>query len=366
MKNTCLKLICILLTAANFSTSAIAMEEQFNNIPTLSLDMLTLSEAPAVITQEEQEALDTSLYAACKGADPIAEGQLRVVDISLVRKLLTDGASVNMKGAHDNSPLHVACRYGLKDLVVELLTRNPEIDALNAFSMTALYFASGQGFDDIAHLLLVKNANTECADLNGITALHAAVIENRLGAATLLIGAGAIVNAPNNTGALPIHTVFLSEPVNLDLATLLIRNKADLGAADKQGLTSLKIAFTSKNIDLHLLIINADVNEDVRRAFEPFFLNAMFCVNKDIRIIRALLAKGMNKNIVLQNNWTPLHFACGMGCMDIAEYLIREGADLQAESIPDNKGIIRTPLDCITKRGHTMYLLGVINELLGM
>jgi ankyrin repeat protein len=364
-----------LFMIASLCSAATAMgEDPIEKLLKLT-DTLTLDETipdttpappttPTTPTQEQQDKLNNDLYTACRGIDSLREGQPPIVDIDRVKELLGLGASVNMKGAHDNSPLHVACRYGLKDLVIELLTWNPDIDALNAFSMTALHFASGQGLGDIVNLLLDKNPNKEIADLNGMTALHVAVQQNRLSSAGILIGAGAIVNAPNNTDALPIHTALLSEPINLDLVTLLIRNKSNLGAADRAGLTPLNIVFNSANIDLSLCLINSDVNEDVRRPFEPFFLNAMFCVNKDIRILKALLAKGMDKNIALQNKWTPLHFACGMGCMDIAELLINEGADLQAESLPDNKGIVRTPLDCITKREHTMYLFGVVNKLL--
>ena len=199
--------------------------------------------------------------------------------------------------------------------------------------------------------------------MNGITALHAAVQHGRLRTVMLLVKAGAIVDSPNNEGVRPIHAALQTNPLNLDIVQLLLSNKADLGKPDETGVTPLNIIFNSKNTNLHLLIINNDVNEDVRKAFEPFLLYAMFCVNKDIRILQALLAHGMDKNIVLKNGWTPLHYACGMGCMDIAEFLIREGADLQAKSMPDNKEIIRTPLECITKPEHMKNLLGVVARL---
>lgn len=365
MKSPYLKNLFTFLTFGLCSAINAANEQSIGNPFTLDQEMAQLTlhgtpHPPTPLSPEELKRLDNDLYDACKGADPL-EGQQRTVDIERVKELLTQGANINMKGPNDNSPLHVACSYGFANLVIELLTWNPEINAVNAFHMTALYFASGKGFDDIVSLLLTKNPDTEIGDLNKLTPIHIAVIGNHFNTAKLLLNAGANVNAPNSTSTLPIHSALSTDPINFDLILLLIQHHANLSAKDCNGLTPLNIIFSSTNIDLHLCLINADVNADVRRAFEPFFLYGMFCKNKDIRILKALLAKGMDINIRLKNNWTPLHFACSFGDMDSAEYLIRQGADVTLAD--DNE---KSPLELLTKRKDMEKLLSVVTELMSL
>lgn len=67
-------------------------------------------------------------------------------------------------------------------------------------------------------------------------------------------------------------------------------------------------------------------------------------IDGDMFKINHLLKTGANVNERSHNDWTPLHYASCYGHVEIAEFLLENGADLNARTSP--KG--NTPLHCAT------------------
>src|SRR5712691_9041518 len=104
--------------------------------------------------------------------------------------------------------------------------------------MDALY----HGRVDEAQLLLARGGelNTPARNIFKVTALHAALAGPQPGIATLLIAAGADVNARQQAGNTPLHETAHAGLV--ELAHLLLDHGADPTARDDDGHTPADIA----------------------------------------------------------------------------------------------------------------------------
>ena len=148
--------LCALLILTGFCSASSAMQKDVVEDLTVSLAEASLTPV-TTRTEEEQVKLNNDLYTACKGADPLVEGQLGVVDLSRVTELLDQGADINTRGIGFNTPLHVACFSGFESLVDVLLGyNNIRIDAQNDKRFSALYMASEMALKVLLENYLVR------------------------------------------------------------------------------------------------------------------------------------------------------------------------------------------------------------------
>ena len=113
---------------------------------------------------------------------------------------------------------------------------------------TPLRHTCWDGDLEIATLLIEAGANVNAENKHGWTPLSAACTVGDLEMVTLLIEAGADVNAKNMNGNTPLH-VACSEG-RLEIATLLIEEGADVNAKNKRGNTPLRESGIPKIIKL--------------------------------------------------------------------------------------------------------------------
>lgn len=76
----------------------------------------------------------------------------------IVQALLVAGASPNIRGSFNNTPLHKAALGDNPDAVGMLLDAGAEIDAQNDYGNTALHNAANQGMQSVAAVLLSRGA----------------------------------------------------------------------------------------------------------------------------------------------------------------------------------------------------------------
>ena len=124
-----------------------------------------------------------------------------------VEELLQSNANIEAKGGvYRNTPLHLATRYGHRDIVDLLLEKKAQIEAKDRDQTTPLHLAAHFGHRDIVDLLLEKKADIEAKDKCQSTPLYAAA---------------------NST----------FDPK--EVVTLLLEKGADLGAQDCDGRSAL-------------------------------------------------------------------------------------------------------------------------------
>jgi uncharacterized protein len=100
--------------------------------------------------------------------------------------------------------LHVAAKFGQKQVLISLVQAGLEIDATNKEGRTALMHAATAGFPSVIRSAVDAGAQANAQDKSGQTALHIAAALGLSICATVLIQCGATVDARDNIGRTPL------------------------------------------------------------------------------------------------------------------------------------------------------------------
>jgi ankyrin repeat protein len=232
----------------------------------------------------------------------------------MCRRLITSKANVNLRARNRWTPLHYAAASGQKDAATLLLEKGADIDAsTDSASGTPLYMAASQRHKEVVKLLVDKGADVSASSTD---LLYYAAWRGYKELAEACIKKGANVNAkspgPWGGDAVALYVFYDDGPDSWgDVLELLLAHGADPNAND--GSWSL----------LH------------------------YAVYEDISIVRNLLDKGANPNVIDTGGKSPLHYAAEEGRRPAVELLIARGADLNTK---DYEG--RTPLSLAKEKGH--------------
>jgi hypothetical protein len=128
----------------------------------------------------------------------------------------------------DATPLHLASRYGHKQVACFLLERGADVSAPEKYGNTPLHLASRWGQVEVAHLLIERGADVSAQDKDGETPLHLALQEGHVEVAHLLIERGADVSARDKDGETLLHLALRYGQV--EVAHMVIERGADVSA----------------------------------------------------------------------------------------------------------------------------------------
>ena len=98
-----------------------------------------------------------------------------------VKQLIANGADLNERNKHRETPLHVAISQGLEDIAAELIPKMPVkfLNAICGFGLTPLYLAIEKNQFKIAQLLLKTGASVNIpsyvGSLHRVTSLQLAL-----------------------------------------------------------------------------------------------------------------------------------------------------------------------------------------------
>jgi ankyrin repeat protein len=154
-----------------------------------------------------------------------------------------------------------------------------------------------------------------------------------------LVSKGHNIDTNNQNNQTPLHqAIYLN---NIELVRLLINHGASPFIKNKEGLTAIEFAFDLHRMEIILTLINNDfLNSDP-------IIDAIF--DNSLSRLKQLL--GDNKKKINQELssafYTPLHYASYNGKLQIAKYLIENGADINVQTLD-----LYTPLHFAIKYGH--------------
>ncbi|AGJ98777.1 Ankyrin repeat domain protein [Wolbachia endosymbiont of Drosophila simulans wNo] len=149
------------------------------------------------MNEREQRELDELLMNSSKGEN-----------IQQITELIEAGANINaVKIEQKETPLHIAIRYGHKEVAEFLLNEGANINALERRKWTPLHTAVKSGKMEVAELLLDRGANVNAVDNLDMTPLHFALKYNREELVRLLLDRGANVNSVDKKGRTPLSIV---------------------------------------------------------------------------------------------------------------------------------------------------------------
>ena len=217
-----------------------------------------------------------------EGSSPTKELDDAVIanDVSRAAYLIGKGANVNALTNLGNSPLMMAARAGCLPMLRLLLEHGAKVNRRDSGGATPLMGAVLRNRAPAIQLLLAHGANPNEGAPRGYTLLGMAIEEQQFDAAYALIEAGADVNAPASMYRLtPLMIVASDRPPSADsrlrltqlhspmsIARALLAHKANVNAADAQGVTALMIAAAHDNSPMIGLLMQAGANAQMKSA----------------------------------------------------------------------------------------------------
>lgn len=288
--------------------------------------------APRVIEAFEQARREA---AASQGAPRVAPPAFfdaaRQGDFVAVQRFLKDDPA--LAGSKDEkfgaSALHWAALRGHQAIVGLLLAQGADVTLKNNDGETPLQVAERAKQEEVARLL--RATGGPAAPAGGGSIFEAAKTGDAEGVRKLLAQGPALLNQGDVAfGATPLHWAALRGQA--DVAKLLLAQGADVNVRNKDGETPLQVAERAKR---------SDVAQLLKSAGAPIsgFVDAV----RDGNLPRAKQLLAENRGLLNQKDAqfgaTPLHWAALKGHADVVEYLVSQGADVQATN---NNG--ETPL----------------------
>eukprot|EP00914_Ancora_sagittata_P013320 GHVO01025962.1.p1 GENE.GHVO01025962.1~~GHVO01025962.1.p1 ORF type:complete len:277 (+),score=16.40 GHVO01025962.1:220-1050(+) len=116
-------------------------------------------------------------------------------DVSLVKRMVEDGCSVNEVNSWGISPLRAAVKANSLKCCQYLLNNGAEVDKPDMKAQTALFFAANSGLIDFVRLLLEAGANPDGDPHNLCSPLYSAAMHGELNILQMLISYNATLDS---------------------------------------------------------------------------------------------------------------------------------------------------------------------------
>jgi len=281
--------------------------------------------------------------------------------VAEVKRQIAKGADVNATEAKTAwTPLMYAADGGHTEVVRTLLASGAKVDMANPNGLTPLALAIISHQEETVETLISAGAdvNKACGEkLGHALPLNFAIWHGKLRIAEFLLGAGADVDRAGFGGHTSLHhAAFLAYRHNPEMVELILSRKPEtvFTAACKGELDKVKTLMAGgldvnakDELDLTLLHWAAIADSPEVADFliaQGADVNAKSKLNDrtplmsahSLPVIRLLVSKGADVNAQQTNGWTRLHLACFTGDKDTADFLIRQGADV---NLRDNAGL---------------------------
>ncbi len=97
---------------------------------------------------------------------------VRAKDAELVKKLISDGAKIDLKDIYGYTPLHIAVRLKEFEISKLLIENGAQVNTLDNYKDTPLLDSTRNDYTEISKLLICKGAYRNVADAHDMTPLH--------------------------------------------------------------------------------------------------------------------------------------------------------------------------------------------------
>ncbi|XP_073442034.1 poly [ADP-ribose] polymerase tankyrase-2 isoform X1 [Dendrobates tinctorius] len=248
-----------------------------------------------------------------------------------VQQLLQEGLSVSNTDA--DRQLLEAAKAGDMETIKKLCnTQTVNCRDVEGRQSTPLHFAAGYNRVAVVEYLLQHGADVHAKDKGGLVPLHNACSYGHYEVAELLVKHGAVINVADLWKFTPLHEA--AAKGKYEICKLLLQHGADSTKKNRDGNTALDLV-KDGDTDIHdLLRGDAALLDAAKRG----------CV---ARVKKLCTLENVNCRDTQGRHSTPLHLAAGYNNLEVAEYLLQHGADVNAQ---DKGGLI--PLHNAASYGH--------------
>ncbi|XP_059489715.1 uncharacterized protein LOC132204878 [Neocloeon triangulifer] len=283
--------------------------------------------------------------------------------IAVAEFLLSKEADVNARDDNIETPLIYAASFSNEKMCRLLVNKGADLNAVNRDGKDVLQLACLNGkLENVQYLLGLNGFCLGKKGKNGKTALHNAASRGHIAVAEFLLSKGADVNARDDDNETPLtYAAFIS---NEKMCQLMVESGADLSAVNSGGNDALHLAcFNGKFESVqYLLGLNGfDLGKKGKNGKTALHFAAL---RDNIDVAEFLLSKGADVNARDDNNETPLNWSAYIANEDMCQLLVVSGADLSAVDI-DGNDALRLAC-CNGKLENVQYLLGLNSFDLGM
>ncbi|XP_046848152.1 ankyrin-3-like [Xenia sp. Carnegie-2017] len=267
--------------------------------------------------------------------------------VVLVRDLINAGANVNQQAILEEgikiTPCHVAAKYDRKECLKILLDNGADANVKNLFGQTPLHMAARRKLNDVIDILINHGkVSVNCTDNDMVTPLHLSATpgndNERSKIVQTLLNNGACSLSEDNDG----NTVFHEAARNNvdDVLDILIENKGIHFQQNESGFTSIAQVLDKPGKDgnncLHLAVIHnsdkiiqkcldykADINKKTSDGDTPLHIA---CCKGNASTTKILLENGADLGIVDKTNRHCIHRAAAKGSVEVCDLLLKKGA----------------------------------------
>jgi ankyrin repeat protein len=172
--------------------------------------------------------------------------------IDSIKKIIEEGADINMTDNDGDSPLHRACLSSREQAVSFLISHGATVNSRSNNGQSPLHYAAYAGNNKIVKLLIEAGADINMMSIHGQTPLNRAVHKGHASTVTLLLNEGAIPDQASSNCWPPL---FIAIHYGYDdIVELLLSRGANPDMQDDEGRTPLSLAVSKKRIKAQVLL----------------------------------------------------------------------------------------------------------------
>lgn len=281
--------------------------------------------------------------------------------IPFVKKLLTSGASIDLKDEQGRSPLSYAANKGQRAMVDYLVGQGADIHMVTEMNLNLLHtiaFCSDEESEELYELaedFLEKGINPLQLDaVWKMMPFHIAMKHKNVRLGQLFLNHGTPIDAQDGEGWGPLH--WAASLNKVDMVDQLFEKGANIDLEDNTQSTPLMHAIMESHVGMAERLIERGANIHLKNVDELTPLHMAF-MNRLSHIAKLLIVQGADIHAKDRYSRTPFFWCASIGDMDSAQFLIEQGAQIDEE---DDDGC--TPLFEAALRGHEKMVFFFIEK----